>query len=280
MWLWWIVSILVLAGSVMFSLYIFLGGYKISPVKKEVFLEKPYTKRPYPFSKGQVIASLKLKLQAVENNALFYSSELKKLQQRIQLLEKGKGAKVYDNENWEELYYNLHDEKEKLENELDFANQALLNAQHKVNQLEAKERDWKETQSELEAQLDKAHILQNEIGELQRVLEGAGEREKELELELEAYKNIKSDFELLQQEYAHIQSEADELRNRIQDINKRDVLLQQKINRLTELESTIEISEYEKMDIRKSLEEIITENEALAAKLQELQEKLHAERYV
>ena len=57
------------------------------------------------------------------------------------------------------------------------------------------------------------------------------------------------------------------------------MVLQQKINRLTELESTIEISEYEKMDIRKSIEEIIVENEALAAKLQELQDKLNAEKY-
>ena len=96
-----------------------------------------------------------------------------------------------------------------------------------------------------------------------------------LEVQKEIYKN----FELLQQQHAFIQSEADELRNRIKEINNRDVLLQQKINRLTELESTIEISEYEKMDIRKSIEEIITENEALALKLQELQDKLNAEKY-
>jgi hypothetical protein len=33
------------------------------------------------------------------------------------------------------------------------------------------------------------------------------------------------------------------------------------------------------MDIRKSIEEIIVENEALASKLQELQDKLNAEKY-
>jgi len=130
-----------------------------------------------------------------------------------------------------------------------------------------------------ENELNKAHTLQNKIGELQRELEGAAEREQDLQQQLEAQKELYKDFELLQQQYAYIQSEADELRNRIKDINNRDVLLQQKINRLTELESTIEISEYEKMDIRKSIEEIIIENEALAVKLQELQEKLNAEKY-
>jgi len=34
------------------------------------------------------------------------------------------------------------------------------------------------------------------------------------------------------------------------------------------------------MDIRKNIEEIIKENEALVAKLQELQEKLNSEKYV
>lgn len=105
-------------------------------------------------------------------------------------------------------------------------------------------------------------------------------REKDLQQQLEAQKELYKDFELLQQQYAHVQSEADELKNRIMDINNRDILLQQKINRLTELESTIKISEYEKMDIRKNIEEIIKENEALVAKLQELQEKLNSEKYV
>lgn len=288
MWFWWIVSLIILTASIIFSLYIFYGSYKATPVKKPFPLKRNYNiiRKPTLFTKQQLISSLKLKLQSVENNSMLYYNELKKLQQRIQALEKNKGTgyqnpkgKFEDDENWEELYYEIHDEKEKMESELDLTNQKLEEAEELVKELMRKETVWKEKRSELENELIKAHTLQNKIGDLQRELEGAAQREQDLQQQLEAQKELYKDFEVLQQQYASIQSEADELRNRIKEINNRDVLLQQKINRLTELESTIEISEYEKMDIRKSIEEIIVENEALAAKLQELQDKLNAEKY-
>ena len=286
MWLWWIVSLIILAASIIFSLYIFYSGYKGPPVKKDFPIKRNYSviSKSLSLTKQQVISSLKLKLQTVEHNSALYYNELKKLQQRIQALEKNKETSNKsnannDDENWEELYYNVSDEKEKIESELDITNQKLEETESLLNDLKRRETAWKEKRSEIENELNKAHTLQNKIGELQLELEGAARREEDLRLQLEAQQKLNNDFELLQQQYAFIQSEADELRNRIKEINNRDVLLQQKINRLTELESTIEISEYEKMDVRKSLEEIITENEALAAKLQELQDKLNAEKY-
>jgi chromosome segregation ATPase len=289
MWFWWIVSLVILAASIVFSLYIFYSGYKSAPVKKDFpFNRKPgLIRNPLPLSKQQVITSLKLKLQAVENNSMLYYNELKKLQQRIQALEKNKGMgfqseknRYEEDENWEELYFQTSEDKEKMESELDLTNQKLEEAEELIKELMRKESVWKEKRSEMENELNKAHTLQNKIGDLQRQLEGAAQREQDLQTQLEAQKELYKDFELLQQQYAFMQSEADELRNRIKEINNRDVVLQQKINRLTELESTIEISEYEKMDIRKSIEEIIVENEALALKLQELQDKLNAEKYV
>ena len=287
MWLWWIVSLVIVIATIIFALYIFYSSYKAAPVKKEFPLKRNYNfiRKSLPFTKQQVISSLKLKLQAVEYNSMLYHNELKKLQERIQALEKNKGIgyakqSISEDENWEELYYKVSDEKEKLENELDLTTQKLEETESLVVEFKRRETAWKEKRSELENELNKAHTLQNKIGELQRELEGAAGREKELQQQLETQQELYKDFELIQQQYAYVQSEADELRNRIKEITNRDVLLQQKINRLTELESTMEISEYEKMDIRKSIEEIITENEALAAKLQDLQDKLNAEKYV
>lgn len=288
MWIWWIVSMVILTISIIISIYIFYNSYRGSPEKKDFSLKTNDTNlsRFIPGTKQQVISSLKLKLQSVENNSMLYYTELKNLQQRIQALEKNKGTvdqkdkSINDDENWEELYYDLHDEKEKMESELDLTNQKLEENENLVLELKRRETLWKEKRSELENELNQAQTLQNKIGDLQRELEGARGREKDLQQQLEAQKELYKDFELLQQQYAHVQSEADELKNRIMDINNRDILLQQKINRLTELESTIKISEYEKMDIRKNIEEIIKENEALVAKLQELQEKLNSEKYV
>jgi len=277
---------LILLGSIILSLYIFYSGHKSAPEKKDFPNNRniDFIKKSLPFSKQQYISSLKIKLQAVEHNSMLYFNELKKLQERIQVLEKTKGSGYHpeiknDDENWEELYFDASDAKEKIESELDLTNQKLEEAEALIKELMAKQHAWKEKKSELENELIKAHSLQNKIGDLQRELEGSSEREKDLQQQLQTQQELYKDFELLQQQYSFVQSEADELKNRIKDINNRDVQLQQKINRLTELESTIEISEYEKMDIRKSIEEIIVENEALASKLQELQEKLNAEKF-
>ena len=288
MWLWWVVSLLILIASIALALYIYYSSYKTALDKRNIEISKPF-KPSFKFlavTKQQVIASLKLKLQAVENNSTLYYNELKKVQERIQMLEKNNflpkpefKTSAFD-ENWEELYYETHEQKEKLENELDAINQALEVAEQKVTDAILKEKLFIEKQSDLEGQLRKAHSLQNKIGDLQRQVEGAAERENDLKKELEAQKQLIEDFELLQQQYAHLQSEAEELQNRMIEMKSQEILSKQKINRLTELESTIEISEYEKIDIKKSIEEIITENEALASKLQDLQEKLNSEKYV
>lgn len=287
MWVWWIVSLLILTASIIFSLYIFYSSYKGAPVKKDIFRRSyPFIKRTAPFTKQQVISSLKLKLQAVENNSMLYYNELKKLQQRIQALEKNKGQSFQKNsgpynqeENWEELYYQATDEKVKLENELDLASQKLEEAESLIVEIKRRENSWKEKRSELENELNNAHSLQNKIGELQRTLEGAALKEQELLQQLEAQQELTREYESMQQQYAYVQSEADELRNRIKEITNRDILLQEKINRFTRDESSMELSAFEKMDIRKSIEEIIIENEALAARLQDLQEKLNTEKY-
>ena len=285
MWIWWALSLLILIASTAFALYIYYGNYKTNEPKKDFFLQRrsSFSSKFFAVSKQQVITSLRLKLQSVENNSALYFNELKKLQQRIQAIEKGetvnnKKTSSFD-EDWEELYYEVNDKKEKLENELDATTQALESVTYQLNKAEANEKLLIEKQSELETQLNQAQSLQNKIGDLQRELEGAAERETDLQVELDAHKELAKDFELLQQQYAQLQSEANEIQNRMIESKNREVLSKQKINRLTKLESTIEISEYEKMEIKKSIEEIIIENEALATKLQELQEKLSSEKY-
>ncbi|MEO5782036.1 MAG: hypothetical protein ABIQ07_02120 [Ginsengibacter sp.] len=287
MWLWWIVSLVILTCTIVFALYIFYSSYKASPGRKEFIVKENLTPdtKTFPLSKQQLISSLKVKLQSVEHNSVLYFNELKKLQERIQAIEKNKGTgdqtgkETKDDENWEELYYQQHEEKEKMESELDLTNQKMEEAESLLNEFKRRQSAWKEKRSELENELYKSQSLQQNLEKLQQELTGANVREQELRMELEEQKEVYKNFDLLKQQYAYIQSEADELRNRINEINSRDILLQQKINRLTELESTMEITEHEKMDIKKILEEIIVENVALATKLQELQEKLNMEKY-
>ncbi len=289
MWFWWIMSLVILLGSIIFSLYIYYGGYKPAPLKnKNSFIrDNPLFKKPLPFTQQQHINSLKSKLQSVENNSLSYFQELKKLQQRLQALEKGKGESfaapnlktAYADENWEELYYEVNDKKNSIENELDLTSQKLEEAESLIVELKRRETSWKEKRSDMEGELTQSQSLQNKIDDLGQQLKGAAERELSLKQNLQTQQELYKDYESLQQQYTYAQSEAGELKSRIKEINNRDILSQKKLGRLTELESNLEISEYEKMDIRKALEEIIIENEALAAKLQDLQEKLAVEKF-
>jgi chromosome segregation ATPase len=287
MWLWWVVSLVILTSAIVFALYVFYSSYKPSHEKKKFSLRQDFTgkTRIFPVSKQQIISSLELKLQSVEHNSLNYFNELKMLQERILAVEKSKGIVnpkekgVEDDENWQELYYKLHDDKEKMESELELTNQKLEEAESLMNEYKRRQTAWKEKRSELENEINKAQNSGQKFEQLQHDLASATAKMQELEQELEEQKGLHKNFELLQQQHAFIQSEADDLRNRIKEINNRDILLQQKISRLTELESTMEISEHEKADIKKILEEIIVENVALATKLQELQEKLKSEKY-
>jgi hypothetical protein len=88
---------------------------------------------------------------------MLYYNELKKLQQRIQALEKNKGLgfqneknRYEEDENWEELYFQASEEKEKMESELDLTSQKLEEAEALVKELMRKESVWKEKRSELE----------------------------------------------------------------------------------------------------------------------------------
>jgi chromosome segregation ATPase len=252
MWLWWVVSLVILLSSIIFSLYIYYGSYKSTQLKQS-FLKSNYSffKKAIPVTRQQLINSLKLKLQSVENNSTLYFNEPKKLQQRIQTLGKNKGfdggnTNTTYGENWEELYYNIHDEKEKIESELDITNQKLEETESLIAEYKRRENVWKEKRSELENEANRNEALKHKIEEHQQQLQGSAAREMELLQDIEGQKKVRIDFELLQQQYAYIQSEADELRNRIKEINNRDILLQQKINRLTELESNIETSQYDK----------------------------------
>ena len=192
MWVWWIVSLLILASSIVFALYIFYTSYKAPAVKKEFTLQQNFTggENKFHVSKQQVISSLKLQLQTVEHNSMLYFNELKKLQERIQALEKNKGTEYQkeketkDDENWEELYYQLHEDKEKMESELDLTNQKLEEAESLLNEFKRRQIVWKEKRTELENELNTTQPLQHKLEELQHELAGAREREQELQQQL------------------------------------------------------------------------------------------------
>ncbi len=290
MWLWWIVSLIILVICIIFAVRVYANSRRLHRLISFGDTSSPGSPnsslklRPIAHQ-DQEIAELHMKLRILEGNAINYSMQLSRLNERVEIIEgvnprKVKPTTKNDDEDWEELYFESLDKNEKLENELDLTRNKLEELEASASEMIQIEKDFSAQQSNLEQQLVEAHSLQYTIVALQHKLEGAEEREKQLRSQLAIEENIRKELKHMRQQYARVQSEATELRNRILEVNKRDILLQQKLAHLNELESSIQNSEYDKTELQKTVGEIILENELLATKLTELQEKLSHEKYV
>ena len=312
MWLWWFASVIFLILCIGFAVRILSSNSQLQRII--LFGENKGFQKPIKSLKGKFgdlvvlqneeLAAIHRSMRMIEENASNTNQYIEKLKERLDQLEMNpkspfKTASISnDTENWEELYYELLERKEKLEDELDqlattsvphftisqtqekpASNSLHYEANNSNQQKERLEKTISELQSRLDYQNEESVRLQRYLDEFQQKLQASEERENQLKNELQAEKNTRHELKHVKQQLSKSQSETDELRERINEINKRDHLLQKKINDLTELESRIENAEYEKEDLRRSVEDIISENELLSVKLTELQDKLGIEKF-
>ena len=292
MWLWWVLSLIILVICLIFAFRIFTTSQNLHrQVLEEEFGAFPSTKPSKPSKRylfrqdpqEQAIILLKTRLQQVLTNSDRYLDQLNKLTNRLEALETGKmiptTKKTVPDEDWEEMYYEESAKKEKLENELDLTQQTLQDVEEKMLELERKQLAYKEAMSGMEGQLGNIQTLQERIDLLERQLQGSSDREQDLKQQLDREISGLEQLRLMEKDYIRLQSESDELRLSLQELGNRNRLAEKKIHRLSELESTLDATEYEKSELRKTLEEIIMDNESLSLKLQELQDKLGTEKY-
>lgn len=268
MWIWWIISLIVLIACFIFSYKMIMSSYDWLPADKNNFLKfKKASSSNNPSPRSEAIWELKNKLQKVEENSSFYEIQFSKMQERIKALE-GKYetshqpniSKNNEEEDWKELYFQENETKEKLENELDEARQKLEKVEAKLHEGEENNAAWAALKSDYDTRLNDLQSRQDNIGVLQRQLEAAALREKELELSLVSEINAKNQFSNLESVNARLKSENDDLRNQIvQDQNKQKEL-EDKILRLNELESRLAIFEEEKAKMIASLEMVVNAN--------------------
>src|SRR5688572_19289146 len=135
MWLWWILSLVILVVCLIFAIRIFTTSRNLH---KEVFAESQdeFTRQRSPKRsifksdpQEQAIIMLKTRLQQVMSNSDKYLEQLNRLTDRLEALETGKRLpspkKADTDDDWEEMYYEMQEKKEKLENELDVTEQSL-----------------------------------------------------------------------------------------------------------------------------------------------------------
>lgn len=267
MWIWWIISLVVLIACFIFAYRVIVSSYDFMPGNKKNFLSfKNGNSSGNESAKTEEIWDLKNKLKKVEENSSFYEIQFSKMQQRLKTLEEQynnqplKASQPEDEEDWKEMYYEENEVKEKLENELDISKQKLEEVESKLNSIEENSSKWISLQSDYDARLNDLQSMQNNIGLMQRQLEAAVMRERELEQSLLAEIHIRKQHTQLQIEHTRLQSENEELRRQVVEMHKKEKELEGGISRLNELESRLAFYEEEKARMIADLEQMVNQN--------------------
>jgi hypothetical protein len=270
MWIWWIISLIVLIACFIFAYRMIVSSYDFLPTDKKFPLDfrKDSSGKNPTLAQQELIRSLKTKLQTVEDNSSFYEIQFSKFQQRLKMLEEQYNSNLQqsahqpkeEEEDWKEMYFEENELKEKLENELDEANQKLEEAEKKLSSIEANNSQWAMLQSEYDTRLNDMQSMQDNISLMQRQLVAAAEREKELEQILLSEITIKKKYAQLESSHLSLKSENEDLRKQLVVITQKERDLESRVARLNELESKLAIYEEEKAKMISDLESMLTQN--------------------
>lgn len=279
-WILAIILVIILGISIAFALRVFYNSS--SEMDKE---GEPAETNLFSImakkDKKEIARQMKLKISELEDAVENYSNQFKRLNHRIEMLERdsGKPQKKEAEKDWENAYHQEKSDRENIELELADANDALRHAEEKLSINEENSHLVSTLESKLERHLNESHILQNKIEELQRKIFGAENREKELMEELEHAKKIEEEFKALQKNYNSLISENDDLHQRLTTLNTNETLLAQTKQKLIEVESMLDANEFEKKQIKNTVDNILAENTSLSNKLKDLLEKFTEEKY-
>ena len=269
MWIWWIVSLVILITCFIFTYRMIVSSYKFLPTDKKfpMGFKKNYTSDKSLLQES--LNNLRSKLKSVEDSTSYYEIQFSKFQQRLKALEElcnnkqqeiTHVTKAAEEEDWKEMYYQENEAKEKIENELDEVRQKLEEAQNNIEELEENKREWSGLQSNYDTRLNDLQSMQNNIEVLQRELEAAADREKEMEQLLLVEINFKKQYAQLETEHARLKSENEDIRRQLIEMSKREAEMEQRIVHVKELESRVAIFEEEKSKMISDLEQMVNQN--------------------
>ena len=270
MWIWWIVSLIVLIACVIFVYRVIVSSNDFLPPDKKLFPRYKKTVASDNASTAQqdAIKAFKNKTQSTGENTSFYEIQFSKFQKRLKALEDQYSTQQQqvniqpkeDEEDWKEMYYEENEAKQKIENELDETRQKIEEAEYKLISIEENNHKWIALQSDYDARLNDLQSLQNNIDLMQRQLEAAAEREKELEEILLSEITIKKKYSQLESDYTSLQSETEDLRRQVVEMSSKERHLEVRLARLNELESKLALHEEEKAKMISEMESMVREN--------------------
>ena len=272
MWIWWLISLLVLIACFIFAYKMIVSSYEYLPAEKRNLFTFRKNNGTSKDKRADVIYELKSHIKKMQENASIYEMHFSKLQQRLKALEENEkkqaaaAAEISEPaEDWKEMYYEENEAKEKLENELDLTTQKLEETQKALSALQANKSNLSSLQSDYDARLNELESRQEHIDLLQRQLEAATERENDLQQSLLREINARKQLESVVSENARLRSQNDDLKSQLLEVDRREKDLRQRLPRVNELESTVAMYEEEKAKMIANLEKMVNQNKLFSA---------------
>jgi chromosome segregation ATPase len=230
MWIWWIVSLIILIACIVFAYRMIVSSYEFLPADKKSLprLGKRAPKAKALSSQAESSGNLNSRLQSLEETNAFHEIQFSKFLQRLKSVEdrfdttsQPNGAvKKSDDEDWKEMYYEENERKEKLENELDKCRQQLETNEILLKELRKNNRERASILSNHDTTVHDIQSMQQAIEMMQRKIMAASEREKELEQLLCAEIEAKKTYSRLESEQRRLQFENEDLRRQIVDFDR------------------------------------------------------------
>lgn len=231
----------------------------------------------------ETLRSLKAKLKSLEDKSEYYESQIEKLNKKLKLAEKEPipvflnggshpSVKQEPEEDWKELFYEENEKKEKLENELDIAQQEI---EYLQNELEKANRDTKKiSPHEKLITTEELQVLHDTISELRNRLNKAHEESESLKEQLRNELNLRQQKEEQIHFLSGLKDENDNLLNQVSVLReKHQDLLAQHFN-ASGLNDKMQIYESKAAKLQEELAEASKKQEELNHRLQlEIEQK-------
>ncbi|MBN9350998.1 MAG: hypothetical protein J0H55_09960 [Chitinophagaceae bacterium] len=263
MWIW-IVSLIVLIACLIFAWRMMVSNFNLLSNDKKFSMFKNFTPSDLSYLQ-ETLRTIKSKMKTIEDQNAYYELQFNKIQEKLNLMSSGKTQPVtssvkeksQDEEDWKELFYEENEKKEKLENELDAAQQELESLKEEMESMKKDSGEFSTLKSDYDARLNDIQSMQNTILELQRELEASVERGKELEIQLQKEARMRQQSSQTESEYVSLKSENEGLKRQITEMAIKQAEVEKKLMKFNELESKVNVYEEEKTRMIADLELMI-----------------------
>lgn len=269
MWIW-IICLIVLIVCFVIAWRMMMNSYDLLPSEKKFSLFQSFSPSDISYHL-ETLRSMKSKMKSLEDKSDYMESQLEKLNQKLKGAEKGDtqgtfspfpkaNAVKQDEEDWKELYYEENSKKEKLENDLDIAQQEIEFLRESLNKNNHRSDETSVLQNEYDLRLQDIQSLQEEIKNLQQRLSNTGMQNNELRLQLEKETQQRKQHEEARNQAITLKSENEGLRRQITEMGMRQSEIEGKLIYMNELEKKVTLYEEEKSKMIADLEMMLNQN--------------------